>query len=127
MRKSSQAIPAYFAAAPSPKSRRTKERLLAIQIETSIEAGNVAIKLAGELDTAAAPELEAALDNALPEAKTLVFDLSGLEYIASSGLRLILRAQKLMKTQGSMKLVNVGASVQEVFDITGFTDFLTIE
>lgn len=100
---------------------------MAIQIEKSANQGNVELKLSGELDTAAAPELEAVLDSVLPEANTLVFDLDGLDYIASSGLRLILRSQKAMKGQGTMKLVNVGPFVQEVFDITGFTDFLTIE
>ena len=100
---------------------------MAIQIEKNIEQGKAVLKIAGELDTAAAPELESALDSVLPEAKSLLFDLAGLEYIASSGLRLILRSQKAMKGQGAMKLVNVGPSVREVFDITGFTDFLTIE
>ena len=57
----------------------------------------------------------------------LVMDMEGLEYISSAGLRVILKAQKQMNTQGSMKLVNVNDSVLEVFDITGFIDILTIE
>lgn len=100
---------------------------MALKIETNSNHGSVVIKLEGQLDTAAAPELEAVLDGVLPEAEELVFDLSDLSYIASSGLRLVLRSQKAMKGKGTMKLINVAPSVQEVFDITGFTDFLTIE
>lgn len=49
------------------------------------------------------------------------------EYISSAGLRVILKAQKVMNTRGSMKLVGVNDSIMEVFDITGFSDILTIE
>lgn len=100
---------------------------MAIEIVKKIEQGNVELSVSGKLDTVAAPELEAALDEVLPGAESLVLNFSGLDYIASSGLRVVLRAQKAMKTQGSMKLTNVGETVKEVFDITGFTDFLTIE
>lgn len=100
---------------------------MAIEISKKIEQENVELAVSGKLDTISAPEFEAALDEVLPGAKTLVLNLSGLDYIASSGLRVVLRAQKAMKTQGSMKLINVGENVKEVFDITGFTDFLVIE
>ena len=54
-------------------------------------------------------------------------DFEGLEYVSSAGLRVILKAQKLMNKQGSMKIVNVNDTIMEVFDITGFADVLTIE
>lgn len=85
------------------------------------------IILAGRLDTTTAPELEALLDELLPTAKTLVMDLDQLEYISSAGLRLILKAQKAMSRKDGMTLKRVPASVMEVFTITGFADFLTIE
>ena len=53
--------------------------------------------------------------------------MTGLEYVSSAGLRVILKAQKLMNTKGSMKLIGVNDSIMEVFDITGFLDILTIE
>lgn len=88
---------------------------------------NCEITLAGRLDTTTAPELEALLDGALPTARTLVMDFDKLEYISSAGLRLILKAQKEMSRKGGMKLRHVPAPVMEVFAITGFADFLTIE
>ena len=53
--------------------------------------------------------------------------MTNLEYISSAGLRVILKAQKAMNAQGSMKLTGVNDSIMEVFDITGFLDILTIE
>ena len=59
--------------------------------------------------------------------KELIFDFSEVEYISSAGLRILLAAQKVMNRQGSMKLIGVSADVMEVFEITGFSDILTIE
>ena len=53
--------------------------------------------------------------------------MTGLEYVSSAGLRVILKAQKIMNAKGSMKLIGVNDSIMEVFDITGFLDILTIE
>ena len=83
--------------------------------------------LIGRLDTVTAPELEAELEKILPNTNALVLDMEKLEYISSAGLRVILKAQKAMNTQGTMKLIHVGESIMEVFDITGFSDFLNIE
>lgn len=83
--------------------------------------------LSGRLDTTTAPELEAFANDNLNGVKDLVLDMENLEYISSAGLRVILKMQKLMNQQGSMKLIHVSDSVMEVFDITGFVDFLTIE
>ena len=96
-------------------------------IEKKIENGNVTLTINGRLDTTTAPELEKTLDNVLDGTKELVFDMTGLEYISSAGLRVILKAQKAMNAQGSMKLTGVNDSIMEVFDITGFLDILTIE
>lgn len=85
------------------------------------------LALAGRLDTVTAPELEASLTELLPTADSLIFNLEGLEYISSAGLRVILKAQKALAEKSGLKLINVPESVMEVFDITGFSDFLTIE
>ena len=96
-------------------------------IEKTVTGASVALKIIGRLDTTTAPELEATVDSCVQGLKELVLDCSALEYVSSAGLRVILKAQKLMNTQGAMKLTHVNESIMEVFDITGFADILTIE
>ena len=96
-------------------------------IEKNITDTSASLKIIGRLDTTTAPELEASIDACIANIKELVLDCSALEYVSSAGLRVILKAQKLMNAQGSMKLTNVNETIMEVFDITGFADILTIE
>ncbi len=84
------------------------------------------IALEGRLDTVTAPQLEAELKN-LADAETLTLDFSKLEYISSAGLRVLLSAHKAMSGKGGMKVVHVNEIVQEVFEVTGFSDILDIE
>lgn len=81
----------------------------------------------GRLDTMTAPELEAVLKAELDGIETLIFDLEKLDYISSAGLRVLLSAQKTMNRQGSMKILHANEIIMEVFEVTGFTDILTIE
>ena len=97
-----------------------------MKIKKELENNVLGLALEGRLDTVTAPELEREI-NDLSGVTDLVFDMKNLEYISSAGLRVILKAQKTMNTQGSMKLENVGDSIMEVFEITGFSDILTIE
>ena len=96
-------------------------------IEKKINQDALTLIVSGRLDTQTAPELENELDASLAGIKDLTFDLTALEYVSSAGLRVILKAQKAMNAQGSMKLIGVNDSIMEVFDITGFLDILTIE
>ena len=96
-------------------------------IEKKINQEAVTLIVSGRLDTQTAPELEKELDSILSGLKELTFDMTNLEYVSSAGLRVILKAQKAMNAQGSMKLTGVNDSIMEVFDITGFLDILTIE
>ena len=98
-----------------------------MKIEKAIAGTAAALKIIGRLDTTTAPELEATIDGCVAGIKELVLDCSELEYVSSAGLRVILKAQKLMNAQGAMKLTNVNETIMEVFDITGFADILTIE
>ena len=96
-------------------------------IEKTINGTTASFNIIGRLDTTTAPELEAAIDGCAADIKELVLDCSALEYVSSAGLRVILKAQKLMNAQGGMKLTHVNETIMEVFDITGFADILTIE
>ena len=96
-------------------------------IEKAINGTAAVLKIIGRLDTTTAPALEATIDACAADIRELVLDCGALEYVSSAGLRVILKAQKLMNAQGKMKLTNVNETVMEVFDITGFTDILTIE
>ena len=74
-----------------------------------------------------APELEKSLADSLNGITDLTFDMEGLEYISSAGLRVLLATQKTMNKQGEMKVTKVQEMVMEVFEVTGFNDILTIE
>ena len=91
------------------------------------EGERLTLTLSGRLDTNSSPALEAELKQSVGGVKELIFDFSGVEYISSAGLRILLAAQKVMNRQGSMKLTGVKPDVMEVFEITGFSDILTIE
>lgn len=85
------------------------------------------LALQGRLDTVTSPEVEAELKNSLDGVDSLVMDLSGLEYISSAGLRVLLSAHKTMSGRSGMKVTNAGEIVREVFEVTGFSDILNIE
>jgi len=84
------------------------------------------VYIEGRIDTNTAPTLLDYLKGIMPDANELVVDLRDVDYISSSGLRVFLAAQKTMNEQGSLTLTNVQDEVMEVFQLTGFTDFLTI-
>lgn len=96
-------------------------------INKTLENGKMLVSLEGRLDTTTAPELENDLKGVIADVKELEFDLSALEYISSAGLRVFLSFQKIMNQQGSMIVKNVNEVVNEVFEVTGFSDILTIE
>ena len=81
----------------------------------------------GRLDTTTAPQLEEFVNSNLAGVTELCFDMAKLEYISSAGLRVLLSTQKKMNAQGKMILKNVSEEVLEVFEVTGFTDILTIQ
>ena len=96
-------------------------------ITKTLNGTELTVALQGRLDTVTAPELETELKTALEGVTALVIDLSELEYISSAGLRVLLSAQKTMNKQGEMKVIHVNETVMEIFEVTGFSDILTIE
>ena len=96
-------------------------------IEIKKTADETVIQIEGRLDTVTAPVLDKTINEDIGDAKNLVLDVKGMEYISSAGLRVLLSAQKKMQKIGSMKVVHVCAEVMEVFEMTGFADILVIE
>ena len=90
-------------------------------------ANELVIEVIGRLDTTTAPQLENEVKNSLDGIESLILDFAKLEYVSSAGLRVILAAQKKMTAQGSLTVKNVNDDIMEVFEITGFSDILTIE
>lgn len=99
---------------------------MSLTIEKKNESPAV-LALTGRLDTVTAPELEEEIFALIPAENALTLDLEKLEYISSAGLRVILKTQKALADKAGLKLINVTEEVKEIFDITGFSDFLTIE
>lgn len=91
------------------------------------DGSKLTLVLEGRLDTTTAPQLEAELKASLDGITELNLDFEKLEYLSSAGLRVLLAAQKVMNRQGKMVIRHVNETIQEVFEVTGFIDILTIE
>ena len=96
-------------------------------IEKILNGTELTVTIAGRLDTTTAPELEATLKESFEGVEKLVLDFSSLEYLSSAGLRVLLASQKVMNKQGEMIVRNVNETISEIFEVTGFSDVLTIE
>ena len=93
-----------------------------------VQNGNeLTLILNGRLDTTTAPHLEAELKRSVGGIATLIFDFAALEYLSSAGLRVLLAAQKVMNKQGDMIVRHVNETISEIFEVTGFADFLNIQ
>ena len=96
-------------------------------IEKNLNGTELTMAITGRLDTTTAPKLEAEVKQSIDGVKKLVLDFTALEYLSSAGLRVLLSAQKAMNKQGEMVIRNVNQTVNEIFEVTGFIDILTIE
>jgi anti-sigma B factor antagonist len=100
---------------------------LSIQLEEG-RSFTKTLRLTGRLDNETAADLDRELDKVLSSAlKVLVFDLGGLEYTTSAGLRSFLRSQKAMRArEGKVLFLNLQPPVQKVFDIAKAADLATV-
>lgn len=96
-------------------------------IDKNVNGSELTMTLGGRLDTTTAPVLEAEIKKNLEGIETLIMDFNALEYLSSAGLRVLLSAQKIMNKQGEMIVKNVNDTIMEIFEVTGFSDILTIE
>ena len=99
-----------------------------MNITKTAEGEKLTVALEGRLDTLTAPELEESLSSALEGVKELVLDLSGLEYLSSAGLRVVLSTFKTVSAaEGKMTICNANEMVSKVFELTGFGNIIAIE
>lgn len=96
-------------------------------INQELKDSVLTLALEGRLDTLTSPQLEEKLNASLDGVSDLVLDLEKLDYMSSAGLRVLLAAQKRMNQQGSMKVTHVNPIIMEIFEVTGFSEILTIE
>ena len=96
-------------------------------IEKNLNGAELTVTVTGRLDTTTAPGLEAEFKQSINGIEKLVLDFANLEYLSSAGLRVLLAAQKAMNKQGEMIIKNVNGTINEIFEVTGFIDILTIE
>ena len=98
-----------------------------MKVDKTIENGKAVFRLEGRLDSTTSPELEKEIMDVIGDLNELVLDLKDLEYTSSAGMRVLLSAQRIMNSKGSMKVINVRSEIMDIFEITGFNQILTIE
>ena len=96
-------------------------------IKKNLNGTELTVTIVGRLDTTTAPDLEASLKESFEGVTKLILDFAELEYLSSAGLHVLLAAQKVMNKQGEMVIRNVNETINEIFEVTGFIDILTIE
>jgi anti-sigma B factor antagonist len=99
---------------------------MTINVERDFEL--VTLEITGRLDTTTAPNLESVINELSEDTRELIFDMSGVEYISSAGIRVLLGAYKKMTlNQGTMRIEKANDMVREVFEMTGLSDMLDEE
>lgn len=98
-----------------------------MKITTDKHDTTLKLCLEGRVDTSTAPQLEEELQKSISDVTELILDFEKVEYISSAGLRVLLASQKIMNKQGKMYVTNISKPVLEVFEMTGFSEILTIQ
>ena len=98
-----------------------------MNITKTITGSELLLSVSGNLDSVSAPQLEKAVNDSVTGISKLIFDFEKVDYVSSAGLRVLLLSHKIMAKQGSMVVRHVNKEVMDIFELTGFTSFLTIE
>lgn len=100
-----------------------------MEVKILKETTETVVTIEGRVDTVTAPELQKLVSPLWNEAGiTLVFDCAALEYVSSSGLRVILSTHKMMTAKGGKFILrNLSKDVFQVLELTGFSRILTIQ
>ena len=98
-----------------------------MNVEKKVNGPALTLAIEGRLDTTTAPELESIISGSIDGIDAVTLDLTKLDYISSAGLRVLLSAQKKMTAKGgTLEVTGVNETVSEIFEVTGFSDILTI-
>ena len=97
-----------------------------LNIKKNADNDILTVELEGRLDTVTAPDLEKEIMGSIDGVNELALDFAGLDYISSAGLRVLLATQKIMNGRGGMTVSNVTGSIMDIFEVTGFSEILTI-
>lgn len=98
-----------------------------MEIKKTRDGDELTVAVSGRLDTTTAPQLEEALKPELGNVKKLTFDFEGLEYISSAGLRILLQTAQSMEDMSDMVVTNTNSDIDDIFEVTGFSEILTIK
>jgi anti-sigma B factor antagonist len=103
----------------------------ALEISLDKKNNEIIFNISGKIDTQTSPKLQEIIDSEFnSEIKKVTIDLRFVNYISSAGLRVLFYLQKQMvkkNLEDNMEIINVNPGVKEIFDITGFSDFLKIK
>lgn len=98
-----------------------------MNIETKVEGDVTVLQFVGRLDTNTSPNAKTKLDDVLDGGATkLLVDFGQLEYVSSAGLRILLATAKRLRGSGELRLCALNETVQEIFDISGFSSLLKV-
>jgi anti-sigma B factor antagonist len=99
-----------------------------LTVTAAREDDGVRVTLAGELDIGSAPEVEEVLRKVESDGvQTLTIDLRGLTFMDSTGLRMLVAADKRAKDEGrALRIIRGPAPVQRILDLTGLGDKLPL-
>jgi anti-anti-sigma factor len=106
----------------------TNQGTTTMEITTRAQGDAWIIAIAGKLDSATSPQAQQALDAIVAGGgRKLAVDFSGLDYISSAGLRVLLgTVKKLAATGGALRTFGLNETVREVFDISGFSTIMAV-
>ena len=98
-------------------------------METVLKQENkkLTVFVSGKVDTTTAPALEKTVLENLDGITELVLDLKEMPYTSSAGLRVFLKIQKAMLKKGKMTVIHICEEVMDIFELTGFSAFLSIQ
>ena len=98
-----------------------------MNIKKKKSGSTLTVIISGRIDTTTAPEVDSSINASLDGVQSLILDFTGVNYVSSAGLRVLLALQQKMMSRDGMKLVGVNDDVNDVFEVTGFDEILTYE